>query len=158
MFWASGNTFKKRWQCHHSWLQRFRNGFHSSGRGIGGVALPISNKFPQNHIPLKTNIQAIAVQIHIRQLITVCSIYLPPNDTLHQHALKSIFRGRMLCNILPLFLILGDFNEHSCLRGSPDINYREQIIEDFITSNCLCILNDGEHTYFHEPSRTFQLT
>ena len=116
----------------------------------GGVALLVSNDFPHNHIPLNTNIQAIAVQIHIRQLTTICSIYLPPNDTLRQHDLNSL-----IMQLPAPFLILGDFNAHSPLWGNPDTNSRGQIIEDFITSNNLCILNNGENTYFHEPSRTF---
>ena len=66
------------------------NHFHSSERATGGVALLTSNDFPQNHIPLNTNIEAIAVQIHIRQLITVCSTYLPPNDTLCQQDLNPL--------------------------------------------------------------------
>ena len=53
------------------------------------------------------------------------------------------------------FVILGDFNAHSPLWGSPDTNQRGQIIEDIITGNSLCIVNNGENTYFHEPSKTF---
>ena len=112
----------------------FRNYFHSSERATGGIALLISNDFPQKPIPLNTNIQAIAIQIHILQLITVCSVYLPPNVTLRQHDLNN------LVNKLPTpFLFLGDFNAHSPFWGSPNINSRGQIIDDFITSNCLCI-------------------
>ena len=128
----------------------YRKDFHSSERASGGVALLISNDFPHNPVPLNTNIQAIAVQIHIRQVITVCSIYLPPNDTLQQRDLNS------LINQLPTpFLLLGDFNAHNPLWGSPDTNSRGIIIEDIITNSCLCILNNGDNTYFHEPSKTF---
>ena len=90
--------------------------------------------------------------MHIRQLITVCTIYLPPNDTLQQQDLNNL-----IMQLPSPFLILGDFNAHSPLWGSPDTNTRGQIIEDFIASNCLCILNNGENTYFHEPSRTCHL-
>ena len=57
----------------------------------------------------------------------------------------------LFCNSL----FLGDFNAHISLWGSPDTNPRGQIIEDFITNNCLCILNNGDNTYFCEPSRIF---
>ena len=53
------------------------------------------------------------------------------------------------------FIILGDFNAHNPLWGSHDINTRGQLIEDLITGNILCILNNGDNTYFHEPSKTF---
>ena len=128
----------------------FRNDFHSSERATGGVALLISNDFPQNPIPLNTNIQVIAIQIHIHQLITVCSIYLPPNDILQQSDLNNF-----VMQLSSPFLLLGDFNAHSPLWRSPNINSRGQIIEDFITNNCLCIFNNGENTHFHEPSNTF---
>ena len=64
---------------------RFKKDYHS-----GGVTLLISNDFPHIHIPLNTNIQTVAVQIHIRQLITVCTIYLPPNYPLQQHELNNL--------------------------------------------------------------------
>ena len=123
---------------------------HSSERATGGVALLVSNNFPHSPIPLNTSFYAIAVQIHIRHIISVCSIYLPPNDALQKHDLNSLIKQ------LPTpFLILGDFNAHNPLWRSPDINPRGHTIEDFITDNCLCILNNGDSTYFHEPSRTF---
>ena len=49
------------------------------------------------------------------------------------------------------FLLLGDFNAHNPLWGNPDINTRDQLIEDFITNNCLYVLNNGDNTFFHEP-------
>ena len=128
----------------------FRKDFHHSERATGGVALLISNNFPHTPVPLNTNIQALAVQIHIHQLITVCTIYLPPNYFLQQHDLNNL-----IMQLPTPFIILGDFNAHNPLWGSPDTNHRGQIIDDFIINNCLCILNNGDNTYFHEPSRTF---
>ncbi|XP_055931918.1 uncharacterized protein LOC129962202 [Argiope bruennichi] len=51
--------------------------------------------------------------------------------------------------------MLGDFNGHSTLWGSNSTNSRGQQIEQFISNNCLCLLNNDEKTYFHEPTRTF---
>ena len=48
-----------------------------------------------------------------------------------------------------------DFSAHNPLWASPDINPRGQIIENFITDNCLCILSNGDNKYFHEPSKIF---
>ena len=128
----------------------FRKDIDHTGRATGGVVLLVSNDFPHNPIPLNTNIQAVAIRIHIRQLITVCTIYLPPNDNIQQHDLNN------LISQLPTpFIILGDFNAHNPLWGSPDANSRGQLIEDFIMDNCLCILNNGDNTYFHEPTKTF---
>ena len=127
----------------------FRKDFHHSEQATGDIA-HISNDDLHTSIVLNTNIQAVAIQIHIRQLIATCTIYLQPNYLLQQHDLND------LTVQLPIpFIILGDFNAHNPLWGSPDTNHRGQIIEDFIAGNCLCILNNGDNTYFHEPSRTF---
>ena len=128
----------------------FGKDYHSSERATGGVALLVSNDFPHNPIPLNTHIQAVAVQIHIRQLITVCTLYLPPDYSLQQHDLNSL-----IMQLPTPFAILGDFNAHSPLWGSPDANLRGQLIEDFITGNSLCVVNNVDNTYFHEPSKTF---
>ena len=88
----------------------FRKDSSSSTRATGGVALLVSNDFLHIHIPLNTDIQATAVQVHIRQSITVCSIYLPPNDTFRQHDLNSLIMQ------LPIpFIILGNLNAHNFL-------------------------------------------
>ena len=41
----------------------------------------------------------------------------------------------------------GDFNGHSYLWGSHDVDTRGEVIERFTDKNNLCILNDGTHTY-----------
>ncbi|GBO06985.1 hypothetical protein AVEN_255363-1 [Araneus ventricosus] len=53
------------------------------------------------------------------------------------------------------FILLGDFNGHSTLWGSDVTNSRGRQIEQLISNNCLCLLNNDEKTYFHEPTRTF---
>ena len=108
----------------------FRKDFHHCSRATGGVAILISNNFPHSPIPLNTNLQALAVQVHIRQLITVCTIYLPPNNSIQLHDLNNL-----IMQLPSPFIILGDFNAHNPLWGSPDVNTRGQLIEDFITGN-----------------------
>ncbi|GBN68116.1 hypothetical protein AVEN_224631-1 [Araneus ventricosus] len=94
--------------------------------------------------------QAVAVQFHTRALVTVCCIYLPPHDALNQQQLNN------LVDQLPKpFLLLGDFIGHSSSLGSDSINSLRRQIEQFISNNCLCLLNNDEKTYFHEPTRSF---
>ncbi|GBN82099.1 putative RNA-directed DNA polymerase from transposon X-element [Araneus ventricosus] len=50
---------------------------------------------------------------------------------------------------------MGDFNGHNPIWGSPDINLRGQQIETLIDNHCFCLLNSSNHTYFHQPTRTF---
>ncbi|XP_055939440.1 uncharacterized protein LOC129969057 [Argiope bruennichi] len=118
--------------------------------GTGGVCVLTSNLYPSTVLALRTTLQAVAVQVHARKLVTVCSIYLPPHDLINQHDLDN------LMDQLPApFLLFGDFNGHSILWGSDSTNSRGRQIERFISDNCLCLLNSDEKTYFHEPTRTF---
>ncbi|GBN82712.1 putative RNA-directed DNA polymerase from transposon BS [Araneus ventricosus] len=50
---------------------------------------------------------------------------------------------------------MGDFNGHSPIWGSPDINLRGQQMETLIDNHCICLLNNSNQTYFHQPTRTF---
>ncbi|GBO29232.1 putative RNA-directed DNA polymerase from transposon X-element [Araneus ventricosus] len=116
----------------------------------GGVCIFTSNLYPSTTLNLHTSLQAVAVQVHFRTLVTVCCIYLPPSDIISQDDLN------ILVDQLPApFILLGDFNGHSTLWGSDSTNSRGRQIEQFISDNCLCLLNNDEKTYFHEPTRTF---
>ena len=127
----------------------FRKDFNCCSRATGTVAILISNNFPHFSIPLNTNLQTLAVQIHFCQLIIVCTICLPPNDPQQQDL------NNIIMQLSNPFIILGDFNTHNPLWGNPDVNTFGHLIEDFITGICLCILNNGDNTYFHESSKAF---
>ncbi|GFX00970.1 putative RNA-directed DNA polymerase from transposon X-element [Trichonephila clavipes] len=75
---------------------------------------------------------------------------LTTNAVIHQQDLNN------LVDQLPAhFVILGDFNGHSTLRGSVKTNNRSRQIEQVLSDHCLCLLNHEEPTYFHEPTRSF---
>ncbi|GBN04419.1 hypothetical protein AVEN_230442-1 [Araneus ventricosus] len=116
----------------------------------GGVCIFTSNLYPITPLNLHTSLQAVAVQVHVRTIVTVCCVYLPPHDVVSQQDLD------ILVDQLPTpFILLGDFNGHSTLWGSDVTNSRGRQIERLISNNCLCLLNNDEKTYFHEPTRTF---
>ncbi|GFV94055.1 RNase H domain-containing protein [Trichonephila clavipes] len=50
----------------------------------GGVCLFTSHLYPSNVVTLHTSLQAVAVRIHIHSLVTVCCVYLTPNDVVPQ--------------------------------------------------------------------------
>ena len=62
------------------------NAFHTfsanNERAAGGVSVFINNNTPHSHIPLHTNLQAVAVSITLHRVITFCSIYIPPSSGL----------------------------------------------------------------------------
>ncbi|KFM73191.1 putative RNA-directed DNA polymerase from transposon X-element, partial [Stegodyphus mimosarum] len=127
-----------------------RKDFLSGERIRGGVAILTSHTYPLTVFPLNTCLQAVAVQINISMLVTVCTIYLPPNEVIDKKELDDLVEQ------LPTpFIVIGDFNGHNHLWGSGDTNFRGKQIEDLICDYCLCLLNSGEQTYFHQPTRTF---
>ncbi|GFT76738.1 putative RNA-directed DNA polymerase from transposon X-element [Trichonephila clavipes] len=116
----------------------------------GGVCLFTSHLYPSNVVTLHTSLQAVAVRIHIHSLVTVCCVYLPPNNVVPQVDLNQ------LVSQLPApFILLGDFNGHSPLWGHDDTNSRGRQIEQLISDHCLCLLNHDEKTYFYASTRTF---
>ncbi|XP_055944481.1 uncharacterized protein LOC129975443 [Argiope bruennichi] len=119
-------------------------------RTSGGVAILAADHVPSMPINLNTNLQAVAIQIQMHSLITVCSLYLPPNERVIQSELNNL-----ISQLPSPFIILGDFNGHSPFWGSPDSNPRGLQIEQLLTDHNLCLLNSDEKTHFHLPTRTF---
>ena len=54
-----------------------------------------------------------------------------------------------------LLVISGDFNGHSVTWGCDKNNSRGDRIDDFITDNNVCLLNDGSYTSLHPVTGTF---
>ncbi|GBM26165.1 hypothetical protein AVEN_196991-1 [Araneus ventricosus] len=98
---------------------------------------------------LHTSLQVVAVQILIRTLAIVCCVYLPPHDVISQQD-----HDNLVDQITEPFILLRDFNGHSILWDADCTSSRGRQIEQFM-SNCLCLFNNDEKTYFHEPTRTF---
>ncbi|GFW25078.1 RNA-directed DNA polymerase from mobile element jockey [Trichonephila clavipes] len=69
----------------------------------GDVCLFTSHLYPSNVVTLHSSLQAVAVRIHIHSLVTVCCVYLSPNDVVPQVDLNQ------LVSQLPApFNLLGD--------------------------------------------------
>ena len=98
--------------------------------------------FPYEYISLNTSLQAIAVKAALTVVITLCCIYIPPNDNLNITELQ-----RLIDQLPKPFLLLGDFNTHNEIWGSRNHNRRGKEIETFMTINNLICLNTGESTY-----------
>ncbi|GBO42130.1 hypothetical protein AVEN_38691-1 [Araneus ventricosus] len=120
------------------------------------VCIGLQETFLSSNIPLKlrgynsVRKDTATGSNHSGGVFTVCCVYLPPHDVVSQQDLET------LVDQLPTpFILLGDFNGHSILWGSDVTNSRGRQIERLISNNCLCLLNNDEKTYFHEPTRTF---
>ena len=77
-------------------------------------------------------------------------MYLPPSENLN-----IILLTRLIAQLPTPFVICGDFNGHSVTWGCDKNNSRRDRIDDFITDNNVCLLNDGSYTYFHPATGTF---
>ena len=116
----------------------------------GGSSVLVHSSYPQREIKLSTDLQAVAVSVSLEKEITICSLYIPPNFTLHSQHLNSLLEQ------LPSpYLLVGDFNGHNMLWGCRKNNVRGEIIENFIEANDLCLMNDKSHTYLHPATGTF---
>ena len=105
---------------------------------------------PQREIKNKTQLQTVAVSVTLDKEITVCSVYIPPAFSLTTEHLQSL-----LSQLPAPYILVGDFKGHNILWGCKDINSRGDIIENFITNNNLCLMNDKSYTYLHPATGKF---
>ena len=115
-------------------------------RPSGGASIFVKSSFPQRKIDLQTELQATAVSVTLDREITICSVYIPPSFSLNSQHLDNLLQQ------LPSpYILLGDFNGHNILWGGQNNGSRGELIENFITKNDICIMNDKSYTY-HSPS------
>lgn len=112
----------------------------------GGVATFVHRSTHANPIYLNTNFQTVTTEIHISNTkkITICNIYIPPNQRFKPEDLQSLER-----QLSKPYLILGDTNTHSTLIGSDRTDYRGRKLEKFLFDNDnIHVLNNGSPTHF----------
>ena len=119
-------------------------------RASGGSSIFVHSSCPQREIKLKTDLQAVAVSVTLEKEITLCSIYIPPS-----FALRPINLNSLLQQLPSPFILLVDFNGHNVLWGSKDNDPRGDLIEDFITQNDICLMNDKSNTFLDTGKGTF---
>ena len=113
-------------------------------RAKGGASILIRQGIIHSQVPLKTSLQEVAVKFSFSKTITLCSIYMPPSQTLSLRDLTDL-----VTQLPKPYILLGDFNGHNPLWGSNSTNDKGKKLEDFIIQNDLSIFNDGSNTYLH---------
>ena len=107
-------------------------------RPSGGASIFVKSSFPQRKIDLQTELQATAISVTLDREITICSVYIPPSFSLNSQHLDNLLQQ------LPSpYILLGDFNGHNILWGGQNNDSRGELIENFITKNDICIMNDS---------------
>ena len=97
-------------------------------RASGGTSIMVKSSVPHSQFDLNTNLQAVAVNVTLSKKVTICSIYLPPSDTLSKNSLVNL-----IDQLLHPFILVGD----SKVWGCSDTNDRGEIIEYVIAKNDL---------------------
>ena len=127
------------------------NHIHSEcQRTSGGSSIFVKSTCPHRYKELNTELQATAVSVSLDKEITICSVYIPPSFSLKYEHLIALIQQ------LPApYLLLGDFNGHNILWGNKENNARGELIENVITNNDICLMNDKSYTYMHYPTGSF---
>ncbi|KAE9521571.1 hypothetical protein AGLY_018035 [Aphis glycines] len=114
----------------------------NAGRASGGVAIYVNSNYHSEEIIINTNLEVVAVNVLIKNSITICNLYLPNSQNFEQSDIQNII------NQLPSpYILLGDFNSHSPLWGCSTLDSRGTKIEQTLYSNNdLNILNSGQAT------------
>ena len=77
-------------------------------------------------------------------------MYIPQNFHLETEHLDTLLK-----QLPSSYILVGDFNGDNILWGCKDNNPKGNIIEDFITKNDLCLMNDKSHTHLHPATGKF---
>ena len=108
----------------------------------GGVGIFIRKEIPYISVNLNTNFQAIAVQLYSHKKITLCSLYIPPDQIFTQQELENLIQQ------LPKpFILTGDFNSHNEIWFDKKTDIKGRIVENFILENNLCLLDENKFTF-----------
>ena len=108
----------------------------------GGVCIYVRNVFPHYKVTLQTSLQAVACSVRMNHIrLTVCSLYLPPNEMINANELESLIQQ------LPSpFVLCTDANSRHVLWGADRCDRRGLIWERMIRRHGLHVLNDGRPT------------
>ena len=114
-----------------------------------GLAFLVHNSIAYTKIQIHSDLQVQAIRAHISKPITVCNIYLNPNQQIYQHSIENL-----ILQLPEPFLIVGDFNAKHTLWGDASVDRRGRTIESIILDKNISILNTGQPTNFHTQTAT----
>ena len=134
------NFKNNHYYCHKEYTCFYKNRLLSS-IASGGVAIYVDSSYQAMQIPLQTRLEAIAIEVTLKQSFSICNIYLSPSTTFSLEELENIYQQ------LPHpCIIVGDFNAHNILWGSITTSPKGTIVEDFLGSTNMVLLNTGQAT------------
>ena len=124
--------------------------YQTVGRACGGVAVGVVDTLYSTPVHIATNLQAVAVRVHLEQHVTILNLYITREQDFTLLELENLLQQ------LPQPIIfVGDFNSYNVLWGSVRSDVRGRIIESFIDASNLVLLNTGANTHFSLASGTY---
>jgi len=120
-------------------------------RSSGGVAVYISDTLYSTKLNLITNLEAIAIKIHGKEIITVCNIYLPNHTNFNDNDLV-----QLISQLPTPYIITGDFNSHNEIWGSLTTDKRGKTIERILKDDNITLLNKEKTHDLTHTMETFQ--
>ena len=115
----------------------------------GGSALYVHSSISHTVIRLRTRLQAVAVRMYSDRHYSVCSLYLPPGETV---SLSSILG--LLAQLPRPYLVLGDFNARHTHWGDSVNNTRGNLFMQVLSNYDVSLLNDGSFTAYHTQTNS----
>lgn len=115
----------------------------------GRVAIFVKDDVKCREIDINTELQIVVVQIVFPHKITICNVYLSPDETIREDEINNII------NQLPRpFIIMGDFNAHNSNWDNEHngADSRGRKIENIIQHQGLVCMNSGTPTHFNYSS------
>ncbi|KAL2092870.1 hypothetical protein ACEWY4_012668 [Coilia grayii] len=119
-------------------------------RPSGGAAILVRNDIIHSHLVVTTHLQVVAVPLTLHKVVTLCSIYIPPDVTVTLQDLDNL-----MAQLPPPYMFLGVFNAHNHAWGGNYSNAKGKTMGDFIAKTDLCLWNDGSFTYLHPGHGTY---
>lgn len=129
----------------------FRKDRDDANTSSGGVAIIVDKSVACRALDLRTPLEAVAIRaLLLGKLVTICSLYIPPNYRLQRTELEG------LIDALPHpYILVGDFNAHNTLWGDSRCDSRGRIIEQILLSSGACVLNRKQPTYYSIAHNTY---
>jgi len=109
-----------------------------------GLAILVHRSQSCIDVPLRTPLQALACRVGTGRMVTICNIYISPNEVIRNHDLEQLIQ-----QLPPPYLLLGDFNAKHPLWGGLTDNLSGRSVDQFITNNDVVLMNSGANTHYH---------
>lgn len=120
-------------------------------RTKGRVFIAVLTDIYAEEVPLQQDIQAIAVCIFNPRPLTICSIYLPPNETISREQITN-----PILSLKTPFTIMGDFNAYYQSWGSQSHNSKGKILASVLQQFHLSILNSAIPMFYSHAHQTWK--